>query len=67
MSVRLEHHAPDVVAVIDDTGRWRPPRGSYRGRGITLMRALSDEVEIERADTGTHVRIRRTITDGEPR
>jgi anti-sigma regulatory factor (Ser/Thr protein kinase)/putative methionine-R-sulfoxide reductase with GAF domain len=64
VSVHLEHHAPDVVALIGDTGRWRPPRGSFRGRGITLMHALSDEVDIEHADTGTLVRIRRTITEG---
>ena len=67
VSVHLEHQASDVVAVIGDTGRWRSPRGSFRGRGITLMRALSDEVEIERADTGTRVRIRRTISEGDPR
>jgi anti-sigma regulatory factor (Ser/Thr protein kinase) len=66
VSVHLEHRAPDVIAVIGDTGRWRPPRGSFRGRGITLMHALSDEVEIEHADTGTQVRIRRTITEGGP-
>ena len=67
VSVHLEHRAPDVIAVVGDTGRWRPPRGSFRGRGITLMHALSDEVEIEHADTGTQVRIRRTITEGGPR
>jgi anti-sigma regulatory factor (Ser/Thr protein kinase)/putative methionine-R-sulfoxide reductase with GAF domain len=67
ISVRLECHGTDVVALIGDTGRWRPPRGSSRGRGITLMRALSDEVTIERAETGTRVWIRRTITEGGPR
>jgi anti-sigma regulatory factor (Ser/Thr protein kinase)/uncharacterized protein YigA (DUF484 family) len=65
VSVRLEHEAPDVVALVGDTGRWRAPRGSHRGRGITLMRAVSDEVTIDRAETGTLVRIRRTITKGE--
>ena len=66
VSVRLEHQAPDVIAVIGDTGHWRSPRGSFRGRGITLMRALSDEVGIERTDAGTRVRIRRTITEEGP-
>ena len=67
VSVHLEHRAPDVIAVIGDTGRWRPPRGSFRGRGITLMHALSDEVEIEHADTGTQVPEEvRTITEGGP-
>jgi anti-sigma regulatory factor (Ser/Thr protein kinase)/putative methionine-R-sulfoxide reductase with GAF domain len=64
VSVHLEHRSPDVVAVVGDSGRWRAPRGSFRGRGITLMNALSDEVTIERADTGTRVRIRRTIAEG---
>lgn len=64
ISVRLEHQAPNVVAVIGDTGHWRAPRGNLRGRGITLMRALSDEVTIERADVGTRVRIRRTMAEG---
>ena len=67
VSVRLEYQAPDVIAVITDTGRWRAARGSFRGRGITLMRALSDEVTIDRTDTGTRVRIRRTITEGAAR
>jgi anti-sigma regulatory factor (Ser/Thr protein kinase)/putative methionine-R-sulfoxide reductase with GAF domain len=64
VSVRLEHQAPDVVAVVGDTGNWRAPRGNFRGRGITLIRALSDEVTIERADVGTQVRIRRTMAEG---
>lgn len=66
VSVRLEHHAPDIVAVIRDTGHWRAARGDFRGRGITLMRALSDEVTIERVDAGTRVRIRRTMAEEGP-
>jgi hypothetical protein len=31
------------------------------------MRALSDEVVIERTDTGTRIQIRRTTTEGGPR
>jgi anti-sigma regulatory factor (Ser/Thr protein kinase) len=64
VSVHLEHHPPDVVAVIEDTGRWRAPRNGFRGRGITLMYALSDEVSIDPADAGTRVRIRRAIAGG---
>ena len=67
VSICLAYQAPDVIAVITDSGRWRAARGSFRGRGITLMRALSDEVTIDRTDTGTRVRIRRTITEGAPR
>ena len=64
VSILLHHHPTEVVAIVGDTGRWRSPRGSFRGRGITLMRALSDEVTIERADTGTRVLIRRAIAEG---
>jgi anti-sigma regulatory factor (Ser/Thr protein kinase) len=67
LSVSLKYRPPDVLAAVADTGRWRAPRGSFRGRGLTLMRALSDEVVIERTDTGTRIQIRRTITEGGPR
>lgn len=61
LSVRLTSQPPDVIAVISDTGRWRPPRGHDRGRGIILMKALADEVRIEQTDTGTRVVLRRDI------
>ena len=32
--VRLELQGPDVVVAVRDTGRWRPPRGDNRGRGM---------------------------------
>jgi anti-sigma regulatory factor (Ser/Thr protein kinase) len=57
---------PDVVAVISDAGRWRPPRGHHRGRGITLVQALADEVGIEQTDAGTRVVLRRAIARKEP-
>jgi anti-sigma regulatory factor (Ser/Thr protein kinase) len=64
VSVCLSFEPPDVIALIVDTGRWRAPRGTFRGRGITLMRALCDEVTINRTDMGTQVRIRRTAEEG---
>jgi anti-sigma regulatory factor (Ser/Thr protein kinase)/putative methionine-R-sulfoxide reductase with GAF domain len=67
LSVRLTAQLPDVTAVIDDSGRWRPARGQFRGRGITLMHALADEVQIQRTDIGTRVVIRRSLTEGGPR
>ena len=62
--VNLTSRPPDVVAEIRDTGRWRAPRGHFRGRGIGLMRALSDEVQIDQTDAGTSVVIRRAIATG---
>ena len=55
----------DTLAVtVDDGGRWRqsrpepatvPRRTQLRGRGIQLMRALADQVTIDRTPQGTHV------------
>jgi anti-sigma regulatory factor (Ser/Thr protein kinase) len=51
----------EVRIVVRDTGGWREPRKSDRGRGLDLMRALMDEVELEAGDDGTTVRMRRKI------
>jgi anti-sigma regulatory factor (Ser/Thr protein kinase) len=64
VSVRLTAQPPHVIATIDDSGRWRAPRGQSRGRGIILMHALADEVQINRTDNGTRVVIRRTLAEG---
>ena len=52
----------DVVLVIRDDGRWRPPRGQNRGRGLGLMRSFMDEVAVAPQESGTEVRMRRKIT-----
>ena len=60
----LDLHAErddEVIEVrVRDHGRWRAadPRREDRGRGETMMRRLVDEVEIERGDGGTTVRLR---------
>jgi serine/threonine-protein kinase RsbW len=55
----------DTLAVtVDDRGHWRqsvPVPEQRRGRGIPLMRALADEVIINRTPQGTHVTL--TWTD----
>ena len=55
VTVRLELRSNDVVATVRDTGRWRPPRGENRGRGLLLMSRCCDEVSIDRTDEGTTV------------
>ena len=50
--------------VIDDTGSWREPRGQFRGRGIMLMQALADDVQIDRMPDGTRGVIRRALAEG---
>jgi PAS domain S-box-containing protein len=66
-AIRLKAAATDggVVISVTDAGRWREhhPRGaSRRGHGLTLMRALVDDVEITTSETaGTEVRLFRRI------
>jgi serine phosphatase RsbU (regulator of sigma subunit)/anti-sigma regulatory factor (Ser/Thr protein kinase) len=52
----------DVVIEVSDSGRWRRPRGSRRGRGLRITRQLMDTVEVERASNGTTVRMRKAPT-----
>lgn len=60
VTVRLELQPPDVVVTVKDTGRWRPPRGTNRGRGSHIMAAVGD-VAVERGPEGTEVVIRRRL------
>ncbi|WP_406107731.1 SpoIIE family protein phosphatase [Micromonospora globbae] len=50
-----------VVATIRDSGRWREPTGSgFRGRGLSLIRALGD-LTVDRTPDGTQVTLRRRL------
>jgi GAF domain-containing protein/anti-sigma regulatory factor (Ser/Thr protein kinase) len=51
----------EVVIEIRDEGRWRPARGSHRGRGLTMMRDLMDDVQVDSDEDGTVVRMRRRV------
>ena len=55
-----------LVVVVRDHGRWRPPEGgaSGRGKGLMIMRALMESVEVEPGGEGTTVRMRRRLTPG---
>jgi GAF domain-containing protein/anti-sigma regulatory factor (Ser/Thr protein kinase) len=59
--IELTHRLGRVRVVVRDGGRWRPPRGSHRGRGLPLMRALMEHVDVEHADEGTVVVLERTL------
>jgi anti-sigma regulatory factor (Ser/Thr protein kinase) len=49
----------EVRARITDRGSWKPPaiNPSNSGRGLILMRAISDAMEIDSSPTGTTVDI----------
>ncbi|HEV7651222.1 MAG TPA: ATP-binding protein [Actinophytocola sp.] len=45
-----------VIVTVTDHGRW-PDAGAPRGRGLELIRRLSDDAEVVRGDYGTTVRM----------
>ncbi len=50
-----------VDIVVRDYGAWRRPREGDQGRGLSLMRALMDEVDVIPTPEGTTVRLRRSL------
>jgi anti-sigma regulatory factor (Ser/Thr protein kinase) len=46
---------------VSDDGRWRPARGEHRGRGLKIMQAATDTLEITSEDTGTEVVMSRRL------
>jgi PAS domain S-box-containing protein len=50
-----------VQITIRDYGAWRAPRDGDQGRGLSLMRALMDSVEVTPTPEGTTVRLRRGL------
>ncbi|MEU1993790.1 SpoIIE family protein phosphatase [Nocardia gamkensis] len=52
-----------VVIVVADTGSWKPRASDpgYRGRGIDMMRALTEELDIDHSESGTTVRMSVTL------
>jgi len=50
-----------VTLTVRDAGQWRDPRGTNRGRGLTLMHGLVDEVDVQSGDSGTEVHLTRRL------
>jgi anti-sigma regulatory factor (Ser/Thr protein kinase) len=50
-----------VHVTVHDSGSWREPRGENRGRGLSLMRATMDEVEVTPSTGGTTVHLVRKL------
>ncbi|MFF0499636.1 SpoIIE family protein phosphatase [Nocardia aobensis] len=59
VTLTAAHVRGAVCLEIVDTGTWRPQPEDpgTRGRGLSMMRALADDVEIEQTDAGTRVRL----------
>jgi anti-sigma regulatory factor (Ser/Thr protein kinase)/putative methionine-R-sulfoxide reductase with GAF domain len=60
--LRATRNDGELAFVVTDTGQWRAPRGEHRGRGLKLVRAAMDEVEIDSSDSGTAVIMRRRLS-----
>jgi anti-sigma regulatory factor (Ser/Thr protein kinase) len=57
-----EFDGEDVRLTVTDRGSWREKRDSDRGRGLDLITALMDDVEVVPSDDGTTVRMRKRLT-----
>ena len=61
-AVRCEHDGQHVTLTVRDAGRWRTTRPQGGGRGLEIMRALVDTVEINSDDAGTVVTITKRLS-----
>jgi PAS domain S-box-containing protein len=65
--VALDTEAHEIVITVRDRGGWRDGSSDDRGRGLPLMRALMDTVEIDQRPSGSTVILRRALrTTQEP-
>lgn len=61
--VRARRDGEGLLVVVEDEGHWRAPsRTDQRGRGLTVMRSLVDDLAIVPSPTGTRVMLRRGVT-----
>jgi PAS domain S-box-containing protein len=61
VDVNAEFDGSEVVVTVADSGGWREQRDDDRGRGLDLIRALMDSVEVEPGPEGTTVRMRKRL------
>jgi anti-sigma regulatory factor (Ser/Thr protein kinase)/putative methionine-R-sulfoxide reductase with GAF domain len=59
--LEAEHAAGEIRLTVRDRGHWRDARGAHRGRGLPIMEALMDNVDIQHSPSGTAVRMRRAL------
>lgn len=59
--VRLEAQDGAITVTVRDQGRWRPPRGADRGRGLQLAERMSDDLDVRTGEGGTTVVLSRRL------
>ena len=61
-----EFDGAEVRLTVADQGGWREKRDNDRGRGLDLIRALMDSIEVDPGVDGTTVRMSRRLADATP-
>jgi anti-sigma regulatory factor (Ser/Thr protein kinase)/putative methionine-R-sulfoxide reductase with GAF domain len=59
LEAHVEHD--QLVVVVRDAGKWRPPRGEHRGRGLKIIEAAMDDLDIKTDALGTQLTMRRRL------
>jgi anti-sigma regulatory factor (Ser/Thr protein kinase)/putative methionine-R-sulfoxide reductase with GAF domain len=62
LRIVVEHVDAMINVRVTDWGQWRPPRGNERGRGLKIMRAAMDSLDIRSGPTGTEVVMSRRLS-----
>jgi signal transduction histidine kinase/DNA-binding response OmpR family regulator/serine phosphatase RsbU (regulator of sigma subunit) len=63
VELAAERDGEDIALAVRDRGSWRAQRGEDRGRGLMLMEALLDEVDVKVRPEGTTVLLRKRIAE----
>jgi anti-sigma regulatory factor (Ser/Thr protein kinase) len=68
MRIEATRDGPHIHVQVTDSGSWKTPPANpgTRGRGLLLMRALSDGVELDGTAAGTTVGMRFAFGEGAP-
>jgi len=59
--LEVRDDAGRIRVTVRDRGQWRAPRGANRGRGLVLMRALMETVDVRQQEEGTVIVMERTL------
>jgi PAS domain S-box-containing protein len=59
--VHVEFAAGELVATVRDSGSWRERRDEHRGRGLSIIEQLMDDVKVAAEEGGTAVTMRRRL------
>ncbi|MEU8899806.1 ATP-binding protein [Nocardia sp. NPDC048505] len=64
--LRVSEESRCLRVTVRDNGHWRPPvvqHDNYRGRGLSLMRSLMDQVNVQPTARGTTVDMHTRLAD----